>query len=122
MIPEPLPRKGTDRVHGIAHEASRRMRVHGQKEGDEQMMRIPEGLIALLPDLRVRGRVHKQHAQQHDVACYAAGLGVVDLHRRLRSNHRALDVEEVDVVTRRVHDTPEQQTVCALPVEPLALV
>ena len=58
VIPEVLARKWADWVHSVSHETASRMRVHRQEEGDEQMVRVPERLVALLPDLRVRRCIH----------------------------------------------------------------
>ena len=122
MTPEPFASKRTIRLSAISDEAPGRVRVHGQQERDEEVMRVPKRLIALLSDLGVRRRVHEQHAEQHDVSGDAAGLGIVDLHGGLAADLRALDVEEVDVVRGHVHDGPGQEGVRDLAVEPLALV
>ena len=92
--PEDVPRKGRVVDDAVAHEAVGRVRVHAQQEGDEEVVRVPEGLERLLPDLGVRRCVHQQHAQQHDVARDAAGLRVVDVQRGFRADLSALDVEE----------------------------
>lgn len=63
VIPKVLAGEWADWVHGVSHETSGRVRVHCQEEWDEQMVRVPESLIALLPDLRMRCGVHQQHAQ-----------------------------------------------------------
>lgn len=84
------------------------MRVHGEEEWDEQVMRVPKCLIALLPNLCMSRRVHEQHAQQHDMPSNATSLRIVNLHGRFRSDHRALDIEEVDVVRSGVHNGPEK--------------
>ena len=86
------------------------------------MMRIPERLKALLPDLRMRRSVHQQHAQEHDVPSDAAGFRVMYLNSSLWSYHRSLNVEEVDIVRCGVYDRPEEQAVRALSVEPLTLI
>ena len=122
MIPESLAREWTIGIHRISHETPRRMRIHRQEERDEEVMRVPEGLEALLPDLRMRRGVHEQHAQEHDVPGDSTSLRVVYLNCSLRSDHRPLDVEEVDIMRCGVYDGPEEQAVCALSVEPLALV
>ena len=70
------------------------MRVQTQHKRDEQVMRVPERLEGLLPDLRMRGRIHEEHAQEHDVAGDAAGLRIVDLESDLWPNLGFLDVEE----------------------------
>lgn len=40
------------------------------------------------------GGVHQKHAEEHDVAGDATGLGVVDLDGRLGTKLEALDVVE----------------------------
>lgn len=40
------------------------------------------------------GGIHEEHAKQHDVACNATSLGVVDLNGSLRSNLCFFDIEE----------------------------
>lgn len=50
------------------------------------MMRVPEGLITLLPDLCMSGRKNEQHAQKHDMPSNATGLHVMNLHRSLRAH------------------------------------
>ncbi len=57
-------------------------------------MGVPEGLERLLPDAMVRRGVHEEHAKEHDVACDAAGLSIVDLDRGDRTDLRLLNVEE----------------------------
>lgn len=80
MIPEGRARKRRIRRRRIPYEATCRMSVHRQEEGDEQMVSVPESLVALLADLGVGSRIHEQHAQQHDMSGDPAGLCVVDLH------------------------------------------
>jgi hypothetical protein len=122
VVPEVLAGKWRIRIRAVADETSSGMRVHCQQERDEQMVRVPESLVALLPDLGVRGREHEQHAQKHDVAGDTAGLHVVNLHSGFSSNERAFHVEEVDIVRGDVHDGPEKHGVGNLAMEPLALV
>lgn len=83
------------------------MGVHGEKERNEEMVRVPEGLKTLGADLGVRGRVHEQHAQDHDVPGDAAGLGVVDLDGGFGTDLTLLHIEKVDVVAGGVDDGPE---------------
>ena len=98
------------------------MGVHAQEKRNEEVMRVPERLEGLFSNLRMRSCVHEEHAQQHDVSGDTAGLGVVNLHTRLRSHLRALDVEEVDIMRSGMYDCPEKHCVCDLPMEPLRLV
>jgi hypothetical protein len=57
-------------------------------------MRIPESFKRLLTNFRVRGSVHQEHAQKHNVASDAACLGVVYLDSSLLTNLRLFDIEE----------------------------
>ena len=122
VVPEWTPCERTVRVHAIPNETPGGMCIHGQKERYKQMMRIPKRLVTLLSYLRMRRGEYEQHAQQHDMPSDAASLRVMYLHRRLGSDHGSLHVEEVDVMCRRVYDSPDEQTVCALSVKPLALI
>lgn len=62
VAPEILPCKRRVRLDAITDETTSRVGVHGQKERDEKMMRVPEGLVALLSDLCMRSGEHQQHA------------------------------------------------------------
>ena len=85
-------------------------------------MRVPESLVALLSDLRVRGGEHEQHAQEHDMSSNATSLHVVDLHGGFGSHERAFHVVKVDIVRGNMHDGPEEHGVGDLAVKPLTLV
>jgi hypothetical protein len=71
------------RVGRVAHEAAGRVRVEADHEEEREVVRVPERLEALGPDLVVRGRVHENHDEQHEVTGDATRLGVVDLLREL---------------------------------------
>ena len=122
VIPEPSSSKRAIRLNRIAHEASSGMRVHRQEEWDEEVMRVPKRLKALLSDLCMRGREHEKHTQQHDMSSNTSGLLVVDLDGSFRSHLRPFDIEEVDVVAGRMNDSPEEHAVCDLAMKVLALV
>ena len=49
-------------------------------------MGVPEGLKALLSNLGMRGGIHNDHDEEHEVASDTAGLSVVDLKGGLLSN------------------------------------
>lgn len=72
-------------------------------------MRVPERFIGLLSYTRMSGRVHEQHAKQHDMSSDASGFRVVYLDGGLWANLGSFHVEEVDVMSRRVTYRPEQQ-------------
>ena len=98
------------------------MSVQCEEERDEEVVRVPEGLKGLLADPRMRCCVHHEHAEQHDVARDATGLGIVNLQGADGANLGPLNVEEVDVVCRGVADGKEQDRVSQLPVHPQVLV
>lgn len=107
VVPEQISRKRRVGLGCISHEATGSVSVHGQQEGNEQVMGVPEGLVGLSTDLGVGGGEHQQHAQHHDVAGDTARLSIMDLHRGLRPQLVLLDVEEVDVMCQDV-DAGEQ--------------
>ena len=72
------------------------------------MMGVPEGLKGLLPDPVMCCRVHEEHAQEHDVAGDASGLGVVYLYGCLGPDLRSFDVEKVDVMCAHVDASEDQ--------------
>lgn len=61
------------------------MGVEGQEKRDEQVVRVPEGLVGLLPDPMVSGCIHQEHAEEHHMPRNTADLSIVDLHSRIRS-------------------------------------
>lgn len=56
------------------------MGVQADHEEKREMMCVPERLEALLAHFVVRGCVHDDHDEEHEVASDASGLCVVDLH------------------------------------------
>ena len=75
------------------------MGVKSEEEGNKQVMCVPESLEGLLTDFCVCGRVHKKHAEKHDMSCNTTGFGVVDLDSCDLSNLSLLDIEEAEVVS-----------------------
>lgn len=63
MFPEVLVVKGTIWQLAVPHEAASRMRVHAEQEWHEQVMRVPECLVALLSHPIVACRIHAEHAE-----------------------------------------------------------
>lgn len=122
MIPEHFPRERRVRRYCVPDKAPSRMRVHSQQERDEQVVRVPESLIALLPDLGMRCGIHEQHAEKHDVPSYTTGLRIVYFHRCLCSYLTPLHIEEVYIVACHVHYSPEEHRVGDLSMKPLAFV
>lgn len=122
MGPELLASERREGLRRVSHEAACCMGVHAQQERDEQVVRVPERLERLTSYAIMSGRVHQEHAQKHDMPGDAASLGVVYLHRGLWSDLVALNIEEVDVVSRYVNNSEDQHRIGDLSVEPLRLV
>ncbi len=57
-------------------------------------MGVPERFVRLLSDLDMGGGKHHEHAEQHDVPCYATRLRVMYLDCALRSNLVPFHIEE----------------------------
>lgn len=85
-------------------------------------MGVPECFVGLLTHLVVGCRIHQQHAEEHNVTCYATCLGVVDIEGCLWTKLVLLDIVEVDVVSEYMDRCEYQQRVGHLSVEPLRLV
>ena len=62
------------------------MGVETDHEEEREVVRVPEGLEALVTDLVVRGGVHEDHDEKHEVAADATRLGVVNVESDLRTN------------------------------------
>ena len=92
MIPKLFTSKWREGIGGISDEASGCMGIQSQHERDEKMVRVPEGLVGLLADTMMRGRIHQQHAEKHDMACDTGGLGVMNLNRKLGPDLIFLDI------------------------------
>lgn len=101
MSPEILCVKWREWLNGVANEASGCMGVESEHEWNEEMMSVPEGLKRLLTDLLVCGGVHEKHAKEHDMACDASSLCIVDLESGHLSNLRFLNVEEAVFVSEK---------------------
>jgi hypothetical protein len=59
------------------------MCVQADHEEESQVMGVPECFKALMANLVMRGRVHEQHNQQHEVASDASRLSVMNIQRGL---------------------------------------
>ena len=70
------------------------MSIQSEQERDEQMVSVPKCFVGLLPYLRMSCGEHKQHAEEHDVACDAASLSVMNLYSCSRSDLISLYVKE----------------------------
>ncbi|KAB8446195.1 hypothetical protein FH972_025177 [Carpinus fangiana] len=122
VVPEGAAGKRRVGLEGIADEAAGGVGVHGKQERNEEVMGVPKGLIGLLADLGVGGGEHEEHAEEHDMAGDAAGLGVVDLDCSFAADLVALDVEEIHIVRGDMHRGPEEDGVGNLPMEELRLI
>jgi len=72
-------RRDVIRVDGVSDKAASGMGVKGNHEEKREVVGVPERLEALAADLVVRGRVHDEHDEQHEVTSDATGLFVVDI-------------------------------------------
>jgi hypothetical protein len=73
-------------VGSVTYETSSGMREEADGEKESQVMRVPECLKALLANFLMRERIHDHHYQEHEVACDATRLGVVNLQSCLWPN------------------------------------
>lgn len=63
VVPEVCSRKRRVSWDGITDEAVGSVRVHAEKERNEQMMSVPESLEGLLSDPVMRGRIDEKHTE-----------------------------------------------------------
>ena len=94
VCPEHVATEGGVGDFGVADEAAGGVGVEGEEEGDEEVVRVPEGFEGLLADSGVCGCVHEEHAEEHYMACYATRLSVVDLDGGDWAKLGFLNVEE----------------------------
>ena len=73
-------------VGGVTNEASGSMGVETNHEEEREVVRVPEGLEALVADLVMRGGIHEDHNQEHEVAADASCLLVVNVQREARTD------------------------------------
>lgn len=76
------------------------MRVEGEEERNEEVMRVPEGLVRLLSNLCMSSSEHEQHAQKHYMPSDTASLSVVYLDCSLLPNLGSLNIEETTKVSK----------------------
>lgn len=94
MLPEDFSSEGGKGVGGVTDEATNGVGVQAEKERNEEMVGVPEGLERLLSDAVVGGGIHEQHAEQHNVTRNATGLSVMNLDCGNRSDLSLLHVVE----------------------------
>ena len=73
-------------VSRVTDEASGGMGVETDHEEERKVVRVPEGLEALVADLVVCGGVHEKHDQEHEVTSDTTSLVVVNVNSQLRSD------------------------------------
>lgn len=83
-----IEREGRDEVwfDRVPNEATGGMGVETKHEEERKVVGVPEGLKALLSNLRMRGRIHHDHDEEHEMAGDASRLSVVDLKSGLLSD------------------------------------
>lgn len=96
MVPILFACKRRNGVGGVSDEAADGVGVECEEEWDKEMVQVPKCLEGLLPDTVVCRRVHQKHAEEHHMAGDAAGLYVMDLHRRHWPDLGLLDVVEAN--------------------------
>ena len=94
MSPEWLTCERRERLYRVPDETAGRMSIQSKQERDEQMVSVPKCFVGLLPYLRMSCGEHEQHAEEHDVACNAAGLSVMNLYCSSRSDLISLHIKE----------------------------
>ena len=73
-------------IGGVANKATSGVGIQADEKEERQVMSVPERLEALVTNLVVRGGVHEEHDEKHEVASDTTSLGVVDVKGRLRTN------------------------------------
>lgn len=74
-----------------------RMMTPAQKRPTDEVVGVPERLVAMLANLGVRARVDEEHQDEHEVTSQAGRLREKDRQGRLLANLRLFDVEHVDI-------------------------
>ena len=83
------------RVNTVTDEATSSMTVKSNHEKECRVMGVPESLEALIANLPMRGSVHQEHDQEHEVTSDASSLCVVDVQRGLLSYLCNQDIIEI---------------------------
>ena len=79
-------RRNVVRIRRVANEASGGMGVKTDHKEEREVVRVPEGLEALIADLVVGRGVHEDHNEKHEVPGDASCLRVVDVQGNLRTD------------------------------------
>jgi hypothetical protein len=99
VVPERGSCKGRVWIDGVTDETSRGVGVHSEEERNKEVMCVPESLKGLLTNLCMGGRIHQEHAEEHDMACYTTNFRVVDLNGCDLSDLSPLNIEEAEAVS-----------------------
>lgn len=94
MLPELLASERREGQSSVPHEAPNCVGVQSEEKGNKQVVGVPERLEGLLANPVMGGRVHQEHAKEHDMASDTTWLGVVDLDGCHWPDLCLLDVEE----------------------------
>lgn len=70
----------------------------------------------------MRGGIHKQHTEQHNMSGDSSWLCVVDFDSRNLPNLTPLHIEEIHIMRTRMHNRPKQHRIRDLSMEPLTLI
>ena len=70
----------------VTNEASGGMGVETNHEKEREVVRVPEGLEALVTDLVVCRGIHEDHDEEHEVTGDASCLLVVNVQREARTD------------------------------------
>jgi hypothetical protein len=97
MFPEVGLVEWRERHGGVTHETTGGVSVEAEHKWNEEMVSVPKCLERLLADLSMSGRVHQDHAQEHNVSSNSTSLGIMNLNSGDRSDLSFLDVEEAVV-------------------------
>lgn len=112
------------RIGRVTDETTGCMSVKADHEEESEVVSIPECLEALVANLVVCGSIHEEHDEKHKMPGNTTSLGVMDIESDLRANlysslgsrdtmkgnkirTSTLDVEKVDIMSRRVNHRPE---------------
>jgi hypothetical protein len=74
------------RVDGISDKTTSCVGIESKHEEECEMVSVPKGLEALVPDLPLGGGVHQKHDEEHKVTSDTTRLRVVDLECGLPPN------------------------------------
>jgi len=121
---EPITPVSTAMSQLVLDNATDTMKHQGSQEHKGQMMGVPKGLERLVPLGLFSGRVHQDHAQQHDMARHTRGGLVQQLGRRhgkvgiMDNAILIIHLEKVDIMADGMDRGADQNGVGRNLVEP----